>query len=215
VTEFTYEKNMDEENTLNRREFFRTAGAGAAIMTMANSSMAQQTAKRRYAMIGTGHRGTSMWGADVAKNYADKIQFVGLCDINPKRVEAGKKLIGVDCPTFTDFNKMCADTKPDVLMVTTVDATHVDYITSALAKGIDVITEKPMVTDEKQLKRLLDAEKKSGRKIAMAFNYRFAPKHQKIKEILMSGEIGDVTSVDFSWYLECATARIISAAGIV
>ncbi len=34
------------------------------------------------------------------------------------------------------------------------------------------------------------------------FNYRYAPKHQKIKEILMSGAIGRVISVDFSWYLD-------------
>ena len=36
----------------------------------------------------------------------------------------------------------------------------------------------------------------------VTFNYRYAPKHQKIKELLMSGAIGRVTSVDFSWYLD-------------
>ena len=49
---------------------------------------------------------------------------------------------------------------------------------------------------------MLDAEKKSGRNIVVTFNYRYAPKHQKIKELLMAGEIGKVTSVDFSWYLD-------------
>ena len=38
--------------------------------------------------------------------------------------------------------------------------------------------------------------------IIVTFNYRYAPKHQKIKELLMSGAIGKVTSVDFSWYLD-------------
>ena len=36
----------------------------------------------------------------------------------------------------------------------------------------------------------------------MTFNYRFSPKHRKIKELLLAGEIGRVTSVDFSWYLD-------------
>ena len=49
---------------------------------------------------------------------------------------------------------------------------------------------------------ILDAEKKYNRKITVAFNYRYAPKHQKIKELLQSGEIGKITSVDFSWYLD-------------
>jgi predicted dehydrogenase len=97
---------------------------------------------------------------------------------------------------------MLDQAKPELLMVTTVDATHADCIVKALEKGVDVLTEKPMATDEKQIQTVLDAEKRTGRKIVVTFNYRYAPKHQKIKEVLMSGEIGKVTSVDFSWYLD-------------
>jgi predicted dehydrogenase len=52
-----------------------------------------------------------------------------------------------------------------------------------LDRGIDVITEKPMVIDEKQCRAVLDAEKRNWRNIVVTFNYRYAPKHQKIKEI--------------------------------
>ena len=87
-------------------------------------------------------------------------------------------------------------------MVTTVDATHEGCIVKALERGVDVMTEKPMVMDERQCQSVLDAEKRTGRKIVVTFNYRYAPKHQKIKELLLSGAIGRVTSVDFSWYLD-------------
>jgi len=87
-------------------------------------------------------------------------------------------------------------------MVTTVDGFHSQYISRALDRGIDVITEKPMVIDEKQCQEVLDAERRNKRQIVVTFNYRYAPKHQKIKEILMSGAIGRVISVDFSWYLD-------------
>ena len=195
---------MSDKDLIDRRDFVKITGAAAATALFAGTSLASVTplARKKYAIIGTGHRATGMWGKDLADNYADVVEFVGLCDINPKRVEAGRKLIGVDCPTFTDFDAMCAQAKPEVLMVTTVDATHVEYITRALAKGIDVITEKPMVTDERQCQAVIDAEKQHKRNITVAFNYRYAPKHQKIKEILASGEIGKVTSVDFSWYLD-------------
>ncbi|MGH9903316.1 MAG: Gfo/Idh/MocA family protein, partial [Pyrinomonadaceae bacterium] len=109
---------------------------------------------------------------------------------------------GVDCPTFTNFDEMCDKARPDLLMVTTVDAFHGEHITKGLGRGIDVITEKPMVIDERQCQAVLDAERRHDRKIVVTFNYRYAPKHQKIKEILMSGEIGRVLSVDFSWYLD-------------
>jgi predicted dehydrogenase len=96
---------------------------------------------------------------------------------------------------------MLDQAKPELLMVTTVDATHSACITNALGRGIAVATEKPMVIDETQCQQVLDAERKSGKNIIVTFNYRYAPKHQKIKELLMAGEIGTVTSVDFSWYL--------------
>jgi predicted dehydrogenase len=143
-----------------------------------------------------------MWGKGLVQRYADDLEFVGLCDVNPIRVEYARKHLGVSCPTFTSLDDMLEKAKPEVLMVTTVDNTHQECIVKALDRGVDVITEKPMVIDEEQCRAVLDAEKRSGRKIVVTFNYRFAPKHQKIKEVLLSGDVGKVTSVDFSWYLD-------------
>lgn len=195
---------MSDPKLIDRREFVKASGAAAAVALGTKFVPAAVTplARRRYAMVGVGHRGTSMWGKDVAAAYSNELEFVGLCDINGKRAEAGRKLIGVECPTFTNFDEMLSKTKPDLLVVTTVDSTHHRFITNALSKGIDVITEKPMVTEAVQAQAILDAEKKYNRKITVAFNYRYSPKHRKIKEILDSGEIGKITSVDFSWYLD-------------
>lgn len=195
---------MSFDRSLSRREFVRSAGSAAAVaMASSNGLFASvQPAKRRYAMVGTGDRGTSMWGADVAQRYGDVLEFVGVCDVNPKRAALAPSLIGVSCPSFTDLDQMCERVKPDLLVVTTVDAYHAGIIVKALGRGIDVLTEKPMVVDERQCQAVLDAEKRTGRKIVVTFNYRFAPKHQLIKEILLSGEIGRVISVDFHWYLD-------------
>ena len=69
--------------------------------------------------------------------------------------EYAKKYIGVDCPTFTDFDKMLNSVDIDLLMVTTVDATHHEFIIKGLNKNIDVVTEKPMTTDEQKCQILL------------------------------------------------------------
>jgi predicted dehydrogenase len=45
--------------------------------------------------------------------------LVGLCDLNPKRAEAGRQLIGVDCPSFTSFEQMCEQARPELVGVTT------------------------------------------------------------------------------------------------
>lgn len=195
---------MSDSNAFSRRTFVKTAGSAAvASLLLNNSSLASVSApRRRYAIVGTGERSTGMWGRSLVEGYSDVLEFVGLCDINSKRVAVARKMIGVDCPTFTNFDQMCDQAKPDLLMVTTVDGFHSDYISKGLDRGIDVITEKPMVIDEKQCQVVLNAEKRNRRNIVVTFNYRYAPKHQKIKELLMSGAIGRVISVDFSWYLD-------------
>ncbi|MCH7415807.1 Gfo/Idh/MocA family oxidoreductase [Belliella sp. R4-6] len=158
--------------------------------------------KMRIALVGLGVRGVNMFGRQVKQDYDDKIEFVGFCDINPGRLEFGKKYIGVNCPTFADFDKMLVETKPDVVIVTTVDNTHHTFIVKALEFGANVITEKPMTTDEDKCQQILDAERRTGNKVIVTFNYRYSPHRQRIYEILRNGEIGDVTSVDFHWYLD-------------
>lgn len=189
---------------IDRREFVKSGAAVAAGAVLAGTSLASVTPleRLRYAIVGTGHRATGMWGKDIFERYKDVVEFVGLCDKNPLRVEAGKKLIGTDCPTFTDFDKMLDATKPQTVMVTTVDSTHHIFIKRALERGVNVITEKPMVTEAKDCQSVLDAERKHGRNIIVTFNYRYAPKHEKLRNIIASGEIGKVTSVDFAWYLD-------------
>ena len=147
-------------------------------------------------------RGTSMWGRDILKSYPDYLEFVGLCDKNEGRVETGKRIIGTSCPTYTDFEKMINETKPDVLIVTTMDSTHHQFIIRGMELGADIITEKPMTTDEKKIQAILDAEKRTGKTCRVTFNYRYSPHRAKIWELLRAGEIGDITSVDFHWYLD-------------
>jgi predicted dehydrogenase len=182
---------------VSRREFVKAAVVAGAVLP----TYAQEPKKLRYAILGTGHRGTGMWGKEVLDRYPH-VELVALCDANPKRVEIAKSMLGVNAKTFTDFDRMCDEAKPEVLAINTVDATHADYIERALERGIRVITEKPMVIDEKQCRQVIDAEKRTGRKIVVAFNYRFTPIHTQIKELLLSGELGRVTSVDFHWYLD-------------
>src|SRR5918996_1370230 len=100
---------MSTETTVTRRDFVKTAGsavAAAASVFGAGPAVAQPR-RRRYAIVGTGDRATGMWGRPLVKQYSDVVEFVGLCDINPKRAEASRQLIGVNCPTFTNFDEMC------------------------------------------------------------------------------------------------------------
>ncbi len=192
---------------LSRREFLSTTAValGAAGLSLGSPGRApgQAAARRRkVALVGTGGRGSSLWGKELLQNYGDLLEMVGLCDINPIRLETAKGLMGAACPTFTDFDRMLRETQPEIVIVTTMDCFHAKYICQALQAGCDVITEKPMCTDEKMVQEIIDTERRTGRKLIVTFNYRFGPDATRIKEILLSKEIGDVLSVDFHWYLD-------------
>ena len=166
-----------------------------------NSFNFGETKKLKIVLVGTGIRGISFWGKRLVDQYSDILEFVGLSDINPGRLEFGKKYIGANCPTFTDFDKMIQKTKPDLVIVTTKDSTHHEFIIKGLNAGCDVLTEKPLTTDETKCQAIIDAERKSGKNIIVGFNYRWSPYSTKIKELLSNNAIGKLTSVDFHWYL--------------
>jgi predicted dehydrogenase len=64
------------------------------------------------------------------------------------------------------------------------------------------MVEKPMTIDAGKCQQILDARRKSGRRVQVMFNYRYMPSRTQVKELLMSGIVGDILSVDFHWMLD-------------
>jgi len=103
-------------------------------------------AKKRYAQVGVGDR-SFMYSFAIAEPFRDHAELVGLCDNNLGRLRtradwlAGRDL---EVPIYldTEFDRMIAETKPDVVIVTSKDATHDQYICRALELGCDVITDR-------------------------------------------------------------------------
>ena len=190
------------ENKFSRRSFLHSVSllaAGATLSTPLTGFGMKR--KLRVSLVGTGVRGTSFWGRRLVEEYSDILEFVGISDINPGRLDYALEYMKVNCPTFVNFDQMLTETKPDLLIVTTMDSTHHEFIIKGLEAGIDVLTEKPLTTDENKCQQILDAEKKSNKNLIVGFNYRWSPYITKIKELLQNKEIGEITSVDFHWYL--------------
>jgi len=163
--------------------------------------------KKRYAQVGLGGR-SLMYTAAILETYRDSAELVGLCDLNAGRLALRQRWVSEHGAGDTsgylhaDFERMIAETRPDTVIVTTKDCTHDDYICRALELGCDVITEKPMTTDEVRCQRIIDTQKRTGKEVTVTFNYRYSPPRTQVKDLLMSGVIGDVLSVDFHWMLD-------------
>ncbi len=157
---------------------------------------------KKYCIVGCGNRGIGMFGLALAEKYKDVAEITGLCDNNKSRLNYAQKRLGAGIPVFTEFDEMLKNVKCDTVIIASQDNTHHGYIVKALYAGKDVITEKPMTVDDIKCREILKAEKETGRKVQVTFNYRFVPYVMKIKELLESGIIGKIHSVDFHWYLD-------------
>ena len=164
--------------------------------------------KTRHAFVGTGSRAISFL-EPLVTTYRDTNELVGLCDLSPARLAYyNERLTGElasrAVPAFTAdrFDEMLRVTRPDVVFVCSVDCTHHDYIVRALHAGCDVITEKPLATDAGKCRAILAAVRATGRRVRVAFNYRWAPFRSRVKELLAGGAIGRVRSVNLEYLLD-------------
>lgn len=166
------------------------------------------TQKKRYALVGTGSR-AGMFVDAITDTYHDVAELVAFCDQSQTRMDwynqqlAEKRGLSAR-PTYlaADFDRMVAETKPDSVIVTTVDAAHHLYIVRAMELGCDVITEKPMTTDLGKLKAIYDAIDRTSKSLRVTFNYRYAPAYTRLREAVLDGLVGRPLAVDFSWMLD-------------
>lgn len=172
-----------------------------------------QSQVRRYVICGLSQRALNQYARHIipaSKEFPDygsmaaHGQLVGILDADLERVNTYTKAIGLDLPTYSpeQFDKMIEETAPDKVIVTTPDHLHVDYIVKGLEAGCDVISEKPMVIDSEQSRRVLAAEKQSGKEVRVGFNYRYTQAHIRIREMILEGRLGDITNVELAWNID-------------
>ena len=163
--------------------------------------------RKRYAIVGAGSR-AGMFIEAVTRAYAEHADLVGICDLSQTRMAWHNRQLEerglTRVPTFhaDDFEGMIARTKPDTVIVATIDAWHHHYIARALELGCDVISEKPLTTTLDRLRIIDQALKASGKSLRVTFNYRFAPAYARFRQLIAEGAVGRPLLVDFSWLLD-------------
>ncbi len=137
-----------------------------------------------------------MWARELGRHG----ELAALADTNPARVAVLQRSFPAPGYDAADVTEMLAKERVDLLVVCTVDATHDTYIVAGLEAGCDVVTEKPMTTDADKCRRILDAQRRTGKRVTVGFNYRFHPVHEQLRDLLP--RIGEIGSVHFEWLLD-------------
>ena len=156
---------------------------------------------KRYALVGTGSRALGMFALPLSRDYADVATLVGVHDRNRLRAElVSRKAGGV--PVYDDFDAMLRAGRPDTVIVCTMDGVHHDYTIRALEAGCDVISEKPMTIDGPRCRAILEAERRTGRKVTVIFNLRSYALAERVKQLVLRGDVGTILAADFEWILD-------------
>lgn len=153
----------------------------------------------RAAVVGTGaiskEHLTYLSGTSSVAPHRGLADLVGVCDLSPAAADYAAETFGAD-RAFTDLTEMLDSTSPDVVHVLTPPSTHVDLSTQCLQAGAHVVCEKPITTTAADLDKLLTIAADHGRQIMESHNYRFNRDFLRLEDLLGSGRLGPVRSVD-------------------
>ncbi len=148
------------------------------------------------AIIGCGGRGADAYGSLINER-KDRFKIVALCDRRPLWLEKSGENFGVAKENlFLEERKFFKKKRADLLIVATPDDCHVRHALKGFKLGYELMIEKPLSDKLSDCKKLLKAQQKSGRKALVCHVLRYAPAFVKAKEILTSGEIGELVSID-------------------
>lgn len=142
----------------------------------------------RIVIIGCG--GVAMTRHIPGSIASDHIQLYGFYDVDVERAEKLAEQYSVKA--YHTLEELLADPNVDAVTVCTATKFHTDITIKALESGKHVLCEKPMAASVEEAQRMVDAARRTGKKLMISHNQRLYSPHVKAKELIESGAIGKV-----------------------
>ena len=121
--------------------------------------------------------------------YVDGARLAAVYDLNTERAEEVAKAYGAK--VMASAEELIASPEIDAVVIASWDGTHADLAVKCIQAGKPVFCEKPLATTLEDAKKVVEAEKASGKHLLqIGFMRRFDPDYIKMKKILDSGELG-------------------------
>lgn len=152
-------------------------------------------------IVGGGHR--SLTYARLAEREKDKMRIVGVADPDENRRNSIAERFSIPADRcFVSAEELAKAPKfADAVINGTLDHIHVCTSVPLLKAGYDILLEKPFAVNEEEARLLLDTAEKYGRKVMVCFVLRYAPFYREIKDVILSGEIGSIISIQTNEYV--------------
>jgi predicted dehydrogenase len=134
--------------------------------------------------------------------HGDRVEIRGICDPSDASIEMTRERFGEDIPVYPDHAALLGAEDIDWVVIASWNAAHADQTIAAFHAGKDVFLQKPVATRLEDCVAMLDAWRASGRQCVVGFTLRFSRFYRQLKEILTSGRIGYIVSMEFNETLD-------------
>lgn len=194
----------------SRRDALRAIGLSAGALALPRTNFAETPAAQPILLpekplhlskpvtaitIGAGNRGNVYGGYSL--QFPNNLDIIGVAEPNPIRNERYAQKHQIATPhrfkTWEDVFKV--PKFADAVIITTPDNLHYGPCMAALKAGYDVLLEKPISPSEQECRNILALAKKTGRIVAVCHVLRYAPYFVRLKELIQSGAIGTLVSI--------------------
>ncbi|MBQ9086439.1 MAG: Gfo/Idh/MocA family oxidoreductase [Clostridia bacterium] len=158
--------------------------------------------KVRLGILGLGNMGSEHC-QNLKAGKCPEIELTAVCDVKPARLDWAKETLGEGVARFTDAEAMMDSGKIDAILVAVPHYDHPKYSIMAMKKGLHVMCEKPAGVYTKQVLEMNKVADECGVTFAIMMNLRTGVPYQKLKEIIESGELGNIRRVNWivtTWY---------------
>jgi UDP-N-acetylglucosamine 3-dehydrogenase len=139
--------------------------------------------------------GVGAMGANHCRVYSQmpEVELVGVCDLDRKA--AAKAAEANKCDSFTDYNLMLSESKPDMVSIAVPTQAHCKVALACIEAGASILVEKPIADDVDDAKRMIEAAKAAEVTLAVGHIERFNPAVMELKRRMQERQLGRIFSI--------------------
>lgn len=158
--------------------------------------------KLRFGIIGIGNMGSSH-ALRLDAGEITNATLTAVCDVKPERLEWAQKNLSERVERFDSDESFFENAKIDAVLVAVPHYLHPPLSIEGFHRGLHVLCEKPAGVYTKQVREMIAESKKTDKIFGMMFNQRTNPVYKKVKDLMDSGELGELKRVVWiitNWY---------------
>ena len=121
------------------------------------------------------------------------VEMTAFCDIEEAKAQQAAKRFGTPtAKVYADYRELLKDPAIDVVHVLTPNDSHAEITIAALEAGKHVMCEKPMAKKAADARRMLEAARRTGKKLSIGYQTRQSAESQYLKKICAAGDLGEI-----------------------